>query len=228
MFGGVRENRRALPPEPATEPPPLDISSPQQGTPTRNLLRAPGHFRSTRSSQRTAMARERVGDSEQEKGAGVAFAKPALGTFSANRSRRRAPETDMAEQPAGSRSPSGLPFCCCHSSVQGYRTGPFQFQQPIPTGTPSRANDQCLDPFLPRMPHDVVPTLFAWLISHQPAVLFSHNEPATSNQPAVLFSQKNQHQPSATSQPNRLRLGRFWLGRRSVCLAVMRKQRDRH
>jgi hypothetical protein len=157
MFGGVRENRRALPPEPATEPPPLDISSPQQGTPTRNLLRAPGHFRSTRSSQRTAMARERVGDSEQEKGAGVAFAKPALGTFSANRSRRRAPETDMAEQPAGSRSPSGLPFCCCHSSVQGYRTGPFQFQQPIPTGTPSRANDQCLDPFLPRMPHDVVP-----------------------------------------------------------------------
>jgi hypothetical protein len=53
------------------------------------------------------------------------------------------------------------------------------------------------------MPHHVVPTLFAWLISHQPAVLFSHNEPATSNQPAVLFSQKNQHQPSATSQPNR-------------------------
>jgi hypothetical protein len=31
--------------------------------------------------------------------------------------------------------------------------------------------------------------LFAWLISHQPAVLFSHNKPATSNQPAVLFSQ---------------------------------------
>jgi hypothetical protein len=31
--------------------------------------------------------------------------------------------------------------------------------------------------------------LFAWFISHQPAVLFSHNKPATSNQPAVLFSQ---------------------------------------
>jgi hypothetical protein len=46
--------------------------------------------------------------------------------------------------------------------------------------------------------------LFAWLISHQPAVLFSHNKSATSNQPAILFSQKNQHQPSATSQPNRL------------------------
>jgi hypothetical protein len=45
--------------------------------------------------------------------------------------------------------------------------------------------------------------LFAWLISHEPAVLFSQNKPATSNQPAVLFSQKNQHQPSATSQTNR-------------------------
>jgi hypothetical protein len=32
-------------------------------------------------------------------------------------------------------------------------------------------------------------TLFAWLINHQPAVLFSQNKPATSNQPAVLFSQ---------------------------------------
>jgi hypothetical protein len=28
-----------------------------------------------------------------------------------------------------------------------------------------------------------------WLITHQPAVLFSHNKPTTSNQPAVLFSQ---------------------------------------
>jgi hypothetical protein len=32
-------------------------------------------------------------------------------------------------------------------------------------------------------------SLFAWLISHQPTVLFSHNKSATSNQPAVLFSQ---------------------------------------
>jgi hypothetical protein len=44
--------------------------------------------------------------------------------------------------------------------------------------------------------------LFAWLISHQPAVLFSHNKPATSNQPAVLFSQNKpalatSHQPPA-------------------------------
>jgi hypothetical protein len=37
--------------------------------------------------------------------------------------------------------------------------------------------------------------LFAWLISHQPAVLFSHNKSATSHQPAVLFS----HNKSATS-----------------------------
>jgi hypothetical protein len=31
--------------------------------------------------------------------------------------------------------------------------------------------------------------LFVWLISHQPAVLFSHNKSATNNQPVVLFSQ---------------------------------------
>jgi hypothetical protein len=31
--------------------------------------------------------------------------------------------------------------------------------------------------------------LFAWLISHQPAVLFSQNKPASSNQSTVLFSQ---------------------------------------
>jgi hypothetical protein len=42
--------------------------------------------------------------------------------------------------------------------------------------------------------------MFAWLISHQPAVLFSHNKSATSNQPAVFFSQNK----PATSQTNRL------------------------
>jgi hypothetical protein len=54
-------------------------------------------------------------------------------------------------------------------------------------------------------------SLFAWLISHQSAILFSHNKSATSNQhnksatsnqPAVLFSQ-NKPAP-ATSQTNRL------------------------
>jgi hypothetical protein len=30
--------------------------------------------------------------------------------------------------------------------------------------------------------------MFAWLISHQPTVLFSHNKSAISNQSAVLFS----------------------------------------
>jgi hypothetical protein len=42
--------------------------------------------------------------------------------------------------------------------------------------------------------------LFVWLISHQPAVLFSQNKPATSNQPAVLFSQ-NKPAPAITHQP---------------------------
>jgi hypothetical protein len=32
-------------------------------------------------------------------------------------------------------------------------------------------------------------TLFAWLISHQPTVLFSQNKPATSNQPTLILSQ---------------------------------------
>jgi hypothetical protein len=44
-------------------------------------------------------------------------------------------------------------------------------------------------------------TLFAWLISHQPAVLFSHNKPATSNQPTILFSQ-NKSAPAISHQPN--------------------------
>jgi hypothetical protein len=44
-------------------------------------------------------------------------------------------------------------------------------------------------------------SLFAWLISHQPAVLFSQNKPVTSNQPAVLFSQ-NKPAPAISHQPN--------------------------
>jgi hypothetical protein len=44
-------------------------------------------------------------------------------------------------------------------------------------------------------------SLFAWLISHQPAVLFSHNKSATSNQPAVLFPQ-NKPAPAINHQPN--------------------------
>jgi hypothetical protein len=43
--------------------------------------------------------------------------------------------------------------------------------------------------------------LFVWLISHQPAVLFSQNKPATSNQSTVLFSQ-NKPAPAISHQPN--------------------------
>jgi hypothetical protein len=43
--------------------------------------------------------------------------------------------------------------------------------------------------------------MFAWLISHQAAVLFSHNKSATNNQPAVLFSQ-NKPAPVISHQPN--------------------------
>jgi hypothetical protein len=50
--------------------------------------------------------------------------------------------------------------------------------------------------------------LFAWLISHQPAVLFSQNKPATSNQPAVIFSQ-NKLAPAISHKPTEaiIRLG---------------------
>jgi hypothetical protein len=44
-------------------------------------------------------------------------------------------------------------------------------------------------------------SLFVRLISHQPAVLFSQNKPATSNQPAILFSQ-NKSAPAISHQPN--------------------------
>jgi hypothetical protein len=47
-----------------------------------------------------------------------------------------------------------------------------------------------------------VQALFVWLISHQLAVLFSHNKPAISNQPAVLFSQ-NKSAPAISHQPNK-------------------------
>jgi hypothetical protein len=47
----------------------------------------------------------------------------------------------------------------------------------------------------------LIKVLFAWLISHQPAVLFSQNKSATCNQPAVLFSQ-NKPAPAINHQPN--------------------------
>jgi hypothetical protein len=66
-------------------------------------------------------------------------------------------------------------------------------------------------PLRQRKPASPAIALFAWLISHQPAVLFSQDKPATSNQPAVLFSQ-NKPTP-AISQPNRLMLSVRWRGR---------------
>jgi hypothetical protein len=43
--------------------------------------------------------------------------------------------------------------------------------------------------------------LLAWLIGHQPAVLFSQNKSTTSNQPTVLFSQ-TKPAPVVSHQPN--------------------------
>jgi hypothetical protein len=43
--------------------------------------------------------------------------------------------------------------------------------------------------------------MFAWLISHQTVVLFSHNKSATNNQVVVLFSQ-DKPAPAISHQPN--------------------------
>jgi hypothetical protein len=45
------------------------------------------------------------------------------------------------------------------------------------------------------------PALFVWLISHQPAVLFSQNKSTTNNQTVVLFSQ-NKSAPVISHRPN--------------------------
>jgi hypothetical protein len=52
-----------------------------------------------------------------------------------------------------------------------------------------------------KAPSTETSALFAWLISYQPAVLFSQNKPATSNQPTVLFS-PNKSAPAISHQPN--------------------------
>jgi hypothetical protein len=52
--------------------------------------------------------------------------------------------------------------------------------------------------------------MFVWLISHQPAVLFSQNKPATSNQPAVLSSH-NKSAPAISHQLNEQAVGWFSL-----------------
>jgi hypothetical protein len=87
----------------------------------------------------------------------------------------------------------------------------------------SRAKWKCLVTCLPLISPDscsiqgLWATLFAWLISHQPAVLFSQNKPATSNQPAVLFSQ-NKPAPAISHQPTEQAVGRlqFFLKKCSI------------
>jgi hypothetical protein len=67
--------------------------------------------------------------------------------------------------------------------------------------------------------------LFAWLISHQPTVLFSQKKPATSNQSAVLFSQ-NKPAPAISHQPNEQAVnlyGVYYM--RHVPLVCMRRLR---
>jgi hypothetical protein len=50
-------------------------------------------------------------------------------------------------------------------------------------------------------PAEKADSLFVRLISHQPAVLFSQNEPATSNQPQPASSTLLSEQTSTSHQP---------------------------
>jgi hypothetical protein len=67
-------------------------------------------------------------------------------------------------------------------------------------------------------------SLFAWFISHQPAVFFSQNKPATSNQPAVLFSQ-NKPAPAISHQPNEQVVHHY--GKHVLCRALERLENAR-
>jgi hypothetical protein len=59
-------------------------------------------------------------------------------------------------------------------------------------------------------------SLFARLISHQPAVLFSQNEPATSNQPQPASSTLLSEQTSTSHQPSANRTRSLQLFTRST------------
>jgi hypothetical protein len=56
-------------------------------------------------------------------------------------------------------------------------------------------------------PSNEIIALFARLITHQPAVLFSQNEPATSNQPQPASSTLLSEQTSTSHQPPANRTG---------------------
>jgi hypothetical protein len=60
--------------------------------------------------------------------------------------------------------------------------------------------------------------LFAWLISHQTAVLFSQNKLDTNNQPTILFS-RNKPASAISHQPNEQAISQVFESRRQpeVC-----------
>jgi hypothetical protein len=64
----------------------------------------------------------------------------------------------------------------------------------------------------------LVAALFVWLISHQPAVLFSQNKSAITNQPAVLFSQ-NKAAPAISHRPNEQAAHGVWSRRRPLSVS---------
>jgi hypothetical protein len=66
----------------------------------------------------------------------------------------------------------------------------------------------------------VCPVRFAWLVSHQPTVLFSHNKSAVSNQAAVRFSQ-NKPTPAINHQSNEHACGYYTsLSAQSNCTVI--------
>jgi hypothetical protein len=99
----------------------------------------------------------------------------------------------------GSRWPKGphlaLPAQCVRARAQGARVC-VQERGRVPAGSATAAAPRQLG-----ANHTEANAEFAWLISHQPAVLFSQTKPVISNQPTVLFSQ-NKPAPAISNQPN--------------------------
>jgi hypothetical protein len=62
-------------------------------------------------------------------------------------------------------------------------------------------------------------SLFVWLISHQPSVLFSQDKPVISNQLTVFFSQ-NKSAPAISHQPNEQAEDWHMLGPWELCCVL--------
>jgi hypothetical protein len=118
-------------------------------------------------------------------------------------------------------------MCCCRQNSQEKSRDPRAWRGESNTLSRNHHDTCSVTPKCDDEPNTT--SLFAWLISHQPTVLFSQNKPATGNQPAVLFSQNKpapaiSHQPTEQALQYTRRYYAFSLARsqiESLCLQCM-------